>query len=467
MLVVISDLHLVDNTGGGRNLPKEAFREVFFCDIKSLAQDNNATEIKIVLLGDTIDLLRTAKWFDVAREDRPWGRNGLEDLNQDNRAAKNAGEERKSSKTEDVCLEILQKIIDENRPIFGFFRNIKYCFGPLISKEKVELIYVPGNHDRLINCYPSLKKKIVEVLDPTINETTVEGDYKNGGDWSFRECYISEKYGILARHGHQFDRWNYEGSCYQVPIGDVITTEIAARIPYEFKKEIKAKLRQIGFASPQERDDVDKEIEALTEEIDNIRPWSSLIPYLWRKSFTFSKFGKHGRNYLLILHKAIWRAVFSFFMIRFTWKWQFHLRSVRTILSGLWGALCQISQTLQKTIPDPCRDPFAKDAQSDCNTSNFKTPFILYGHTHSPAEIPLNRDPDRTDPDSIYVNTGTWRPRIIRTADRKEYTTLKTMTYVVFYGPKEDSWHRKPGTRSFDVWTGWESKQLDDKHVRY
>jgi len=61
------------------------------------------------------------------------------------------------------------------------------------------------------------------------------------------------KYGVLARHGHEYDVWNYEGSdnfndsdYAQVPIGDLITTEIAARLPCTV-------LKYVGNALPQNR----------------------------------------------------------------------------------------------------------------------------------------------------------------------------------------------------------------------
>jgi UDP-2,3-diacylglucosamine pyrophosphatase LpxH len=99
MLVVISDLHFVDGTAGEQDVPWQAFENVFLSDIAELADHNNAKEIKLLLLGDVIDLLRTRKWLETDTEDRPWGKNGLKDIKE--------FDPQKGSKTEKHCCWIL------------------------------------------------------------------------------------------------------------------------------------------------------------------------------------------------------------------------------------------------------------------------------------------------------------------------------------------------------------------------
>ena len=97
MLVVISDLHFVDGTSGDHNLPTDAFESVFLSDVIALARTRQATELKLLLLGDIPDLIRSEQWFLEQPEDRPWGANGLQDL----------AERNPDSRTEERCLEIL------------------------------------------------------------------------------------------------------------------------------------------------------------------------------------------------------------------------------------------------------------------------------------------------------------------------------------------------------------------------
>jgi hypothetical protein len=76
MLVAISDLHFVDGTAGEHNLPYSAFSSVFLSDIAAAARAKKAREIRILLLGDVVDLIRSTVWLEADPEDRPWGANG-------------------------------------------------------------------------------------------------------------------------------------------------------------------------------------------------------------------------------------------------------------------------------------------------------------------------------------------------------------------------------------------------------
>ena len=80
MLVAISDIHFVDGTAGEHNLPFSAFDNVFLLDVCALASEKEAKEVKVLLLGDIVDLIRSTKWFDLKPEDRPWGKRGLSDI---------------------------------------------------------------------------------------------------------------------------------------------------------------------------------------------------------------------------------------------------------------------------------------------------------------------------------------------------------------------------------------------------
>ncbi len=70
MLVFISDLHFIDETAGGHNIPAQAFKGAFE-DICNSCDEPE--EVRIVFLGDIFDLLRTTYWLKVPEADRPWG----------------------------------------------------------------------------------------------------------------------------------------------------------------------------------------------------------------------------------------------------------------------------------------------------------------------------------------------------------------------------------------------------------
>lgn len=67
MLVVISDIHFADGTAGEYNNPYAAFKSILLFDMAVLAKG-----LKILMLGDIVDIIRGTKWFGVGLPDMPW-----------------------------------------------------------------------------------------------------------------------------------------------------------------------------------------------------------------------------------------------------------------------------------------------------------------------------------------------------------------------------------------------------------
>jgi hypothetical protein len=242
MLIVISDLHLLDETAGKHNPSYGAFENVFLPHVVSLAKANRAKEIRLVLLGDTFEMLRTEHWLEAPPEERPWGAHGLADV----KATRVGGE------TEKWCLRILGVMPDDGRKesvpedtiLHRNWDSLRFIreFGDRMRRElgaelPVSTLYIPGNHDRLTNLYPSLRDAARSILDVTVAPSTVQGD--PDGEWWFLNEYLDEKHGVFARHGHQYDPLNFGGGNdftreghLQVPIGDLLAVEFATKLPY-------------------------------------------------------------------------------------------------------------------------------------------------------------------------------------------------------------------------------------------
>ncbi len=189
MLVAISDIHFTDGTAGEHNLPVTAFRDVLLSDIAMLAREKRATELKVLLLGDVIDLIRSERWFEIGLADRPWGDNGNRDV----------VSPRPGSLTEKKALEIIGRVSDdelkEERPPGGLdVRTVLYKnwstfklfreLGTEVSKSvgedlDVEVIYIPGNHDRLCNLYPSVRDEFKRILGLRADSSTPDWRYRN------------------------------------------------------------------------------------------------------------------------------------------------------------------------------------------------------------------------------------------------------------------------------------------------
>ncbi|MBW2206608.1 MAG: hypothetical protein JRG79_06825, partial [Deltaproteobacteria bacterium] len=248
MLVLISDLHFVDGSAGEHNVPVEAFH-IFFEDIGGTAKrlrgkGASIDEIKIVFLGDIFDVLRTEEWFSLPVSERPWGSN--------------------DKKIESHTNRMFDAIISKNQDTFDLLGGkLKGKFGFHVEPER---IYIPGNHDRLCNKYKSLRKKVRKNLGIPAAESPFDHHLKD------------VDHGVFARHGHEFDKFNFEGGTsydfkdyMRVPIGDPITTELVAKIPWKVMQH--PVVEKLNTA----------EQEALRrnlEEIENIRPFSATLEWL-------------------------------------------------------------------------------------------------------------------------------------------------------------------------------------------
>lgn len=166
-------------------------------------------------------------------------------------------------------------VLYKNWETFKLFREFKQQLKTKFEIDiPVEIIYVIGNHDRLCNLYPSVRDNLHKILGLTISPNTVQGDVK--GEWRFLCDFMDEAHGVYARHGHQFDAWNYGGrndytseGHLHAPIGDVLTTEFAAKIPWM--------LASLKNVYPEISDELIKNVK----DIDNVRPLSRVMEWIY------------------------------------------------------------------------------------------------------------------------------------------------------------------------------------------
>jgi hypothetical protein len=83
------------------------------------------------------------------------------------------------------------------------------------------------------------------------------------------------------------------------------------------------------------------------------------------------------------------------------------------------------------------------------------TRYIVCGHTHNPAMVPL-RPSSRGGEAQWYFNTGTWRKTILRSpvGETPSWAAVKQLAFSVFFDEEETE--RATGRRrtSFDFWQG-------------
>jgi UDP-2,3-diacylglucosamine pyrophosphatase LpxH len=433
MLVFISDLHFVDGTAGEHNLSHRAF-EYFFDDVEAIANKptNNVSEIKIVLLGDIFDLLRTENWFGYPVDERPWGLN--------------------SQALEVHALTIFDGITNhpENQQTFQLF---KQRLGGLTAACNLaaapRLFYLPGNHDRLVDRFPSLRKKVCDCLG-------LPPAWYNPQD-PFAHSYEDLAYGVFARHGHEYDKFNYEGgnaytfNDYQrVPIGDPITTELLARLPYA----LAARLQPVTWLTPQEK----QQIRENFQEIENVRPLSAVIEWLLYQV-------RQDRPLKEIIEDAVQDVVDYFENLDFVkdWyarhdKWTNWLDEADKIQAFLFLLRHFKLYSTEKLwdLAMEAKDYFVKDdlleaAPGEYSHLDPRIRYVVYGHTHDPLASPVRSIAGSAGPlEQVYLNTGTWRGRHFKCTQDDSFISWKNMTYVIFYREGE----RGNTFPVFETWTG-------------
>jgi len=435
MLVFISDLHFMDETAGHHNIPADAFKK-FLKNIKvhSDKTKNKDKEVKIVFLGDIFDLLRTEEWFKEKEEDRPWGNNT------------------KKMKMKKRAKIILEEIEKKNKETLNLLS--KKELEKQFKDTHVEIIYIPGNHDRLCWTIDALKEKVIKLLD--LNTSNNE---------NFKHYFCDLKYGVYASHGHEIDSFNYAGgSGYsdkdynKTPIGDLIATEIITKIPIELINKVESK----KLVDEKEKDQLKKNFQ----EIDNIRPIKETLEWLLLQI-------KENTKLKQIIQDTIIEVMQGFDNLQYVKeynKWhpfdtadavqylsmglqKIKLFSSENLLNVL-GYVLKIGGSISEKIGSTNLIYNVVDKK---HLNNIR--YIIMGHTHVPLQEPLFyfNPENRNKLKAIYFNTGTWRKTYYSypCEEGNCFTGRRNMNYVILYTSKE-----KPNKLNLPVFETWIGREL-------
>ncbi len=429
MLVIVSDLHFRDGTAGEHNVSTRAV-EGFLEALAAGSRSSGAREVKIVFLGDIFDLLRTEMWFDVPEAECPWG------------YVDSAPEalERHASRILDAILEH-----PVNRETFALLGgSLKERF-PAFAAEP-ERIYIPGNHDRLCAQFPSLWRKAQQALGAAAAPV--------------RHVYRDPRYGVLARHGHEWDVFNYEGGpafsdedYVRVPIGDAITTELVARLPYTIMKHPK-----VQELPPATREALRRNLQ----QIENVRPLHATLHWL------FYQIQQDGwlRG---VVEDAIDEVVAHFNALPFVRDWYRRhdrwphpfdeadqIQAVLLLLDKFrvtrMGGLLALAEALKGIRPRAAEE----SARKELTGADPDVYYLVCGHTHQPTQIPIQigQDAEGKPMERVYLNTGCWGTRHVEAAEGG-FISWKQMAYVVFHAEDEDlaPGQVRRGFPSFETWS--------------
>jgi UDP-2,3-diacylglucosamine pyrophosphatase LpxH len=477
VLAVISDLHFQHTShdalryvvGGEvrqlevhRNVTPEAFHR-FFAQIHALVDHRHSRDVELVFAGDIFELHRTPLWFFDGSGARP------SDLE--------IGEDRDGNSLRDVVHRILDHVVHDNAgcwpAIERFVRKGEYEFQGLAAKlpdgVKVRTRFLPGNHDRLVNAWPSVRARVRKLLEVEAPGGDAGApfphvlDYPRGADGS--------GYGVRIRHGHEYDAWNFpaevaEGKALAVPadvylrpcLGDYLTCDVATRMATCFRARYARALRAGGAQGEALR----WLFIALTE-FDDVRPFSLLLTYMAREfgqsdHETFEALRPVLRDAIeaaerhpFVLAEAKRLGVPSMKRLVAGWALKTVPFEILRALMGLSGTAAQFN--LDAEVPP------AELARLEPVLADGSVETVVAGHTHLPDQVPLPGDTPAAERQEgrFFLDTGTWRTTIRKGAGGC-FGRVRAFTMVFAYdAPERRVATQEPDLvegRRFETWTG-------------
>jgi UDP-2,3-diacylglucosamine pyrophosphatase LpxH len=394
MKIFISDIHLTDSH---KHQPIKLPR--LFDLLNNLTKkifEANFEEVEIVLLGDIFDFIKSDMWLN--NHLRPW-----EDC---------------TPHHVETVTNIFQSIYENN---LDFFNQLAQY---LSHYQFVKIVYIPGNHDRVINT--TMGENARSLLLSRLPNDNIANNF-------FRENYIDADLGIIASHGHEFDsnnRYSSKGAAF----GDAIVIELLMRLPLLVSQylNIPAANYHLDFIY----------------EIDNVRPqhpriiakWllTGIEKFLQRFPDARTAFQKALIEITERLSELLKSNIFEINPIS-SWWMRFLYTIIKLALSRIGflrtAAWLPVKRTRNKVYySQTIEDLIAVRGAGE----SFK--FAIYGHTHLPEIVPLQiSDAFKSTP--IYMNTGTWKntKRIADFPDDKSanFITWQEECVICIYNPDE------------------------------
>jgi UDP-2,3-diacylglucosamine pyrophosphatase LpxH len=430
MLVILSDVHLTDGTSGTTIVPR-AFKKFgdILTDIIGDPKKAKINKIDIVLLGDIFDVIRSSLWL----------RNGNQSRNRPIRPWSDPGE------TDDLGWNVERYTKEIVKAIINHPNNIKardylrQCKDDWAAKDvEVNFTYLMGNHDWLINRYDSTRLDIANFIGlPHPRWYSAN---------PFPEIHLFEEYGVLARHGDYYDRFNHEGDRNASSLGDAIVIDLLNRFPEEVRQKL-------GLEAD------DKLYKAL-KEIDNVRPILQAPAWIQGVCNYYSgmETGMETK-----IHRVWNDSVDRFFALDFVKQ---HDQWGPDITDALEMALRLTSsfsfERLQRILGNWVArgiyqnlDDYRRFAYNEWAIKKNLARYVVYGHTHKAEQIPMDTvsipGPPEEMVEKVYFNSGTWRKVFEPTAfdaENCEFIGWHVMTFLVFYLPEE-----REANRHFEMWS--------------
>ncbi len=446
MLIIVSDLHLGDGTTAA-SIPSSAF-EVFarrlnetayFASWRKDGSYRPIDSLDVILLGDILDPLHSTRWLE-SRDLRPWS-------------------DPYSAEYAPKLLEVTRAILEENKASMEILRRCAsgkvVRLAPATKRGrpdlktdaqiplKVKFHYMVGNHDWYYHLRGEAFDQIRAEIVKKMGLSNSISPFPHEADESPVLQEIFARYKVLARHGDQFDKFNFDsekGRDYGT-LGDVFTMDVCNRYPVEVQ-------RRYG-------DELPANVIDSLRRITNIRP--ALAAPLWISGQIKANVGASMEDEL----KEVWDEIAEEFL---------HLDFVRQADKSFQFDMVDAMEMLVKisgrasfsTINDVAvwvhekmwggEQSFLAHALKETAFSDNKAKHFIYGHTHHYELIPMDAKGSTPYVESqVYFNSGTWHTYYdlaMNNPKEQKFVPYQALTYLAFYANGEHE------GRAFDAWSG-------------
>ena len=489
MLVVLSDLHLSEDTYlGDRNPDPKALR-LFLSQMARTALEKKAKEIIIVLNGDIFDHIRSERWLNADKDGLTYKPYAPVDVSKGGIFPKEIDEK---------AWEIHQAIENDPkvRPTIDLLKAVARGEDDIFQNTpRPRFLFIPGTSDRPANLSPRINKRIREILNlqpqkpghgeensaKKTDESSVE---LKGSLTPFPNCLIfaeglpddypraedelgldpgSLDYALLVQHGHEYDwlscEFNLDDNVLSrtpgpsdrhlyamSPISDWIAIDLIMRLARDFLEECGGDSNaliprnQAIYRCLLDAQDVRPQLRVLQYLMWRLEggPWEQ-VRHLVRNILKEALNHHHLKNWLNS-HDRPWlpdRAD----------KIGAALGAFRRMGGAMPDSfLASMAQKVsRRTTPDKAPvELIRKDPIWRCDEIHM----LCHGHFHDPSNYNLavvDGNP------KVAVGTGTWRRNHRLCLDELSHLTDRSMNYCLFYRPEEQA--KEVGYR-MEFWRG-------------
>jgi UDP-2,3-diacylglucosamine pyrophosphatase LpxH len=390
----VSDLHLTDHDDGCAPSDRD-----LLAITQTLGDARTDEKHTLVLLGDIVDLLRSDRWHQLwLAGESPW---------RDIKGLRSNGFKRFTNSAADDCAwEIARQTVARYPKFVAELRD-------LVQAGRLEVIYVPGNHDYMAQLSPQVR----EVL---INAFSLRRNPKD----RLPEYFIDHATSVYAIHGHAYDPANWhlkpEGLW---AFGDAIVLRLVNRVMREAPQ-------LLGQTAPG------------IEDLDAIEPvMDTPIFVLW----LMNRLPAAKRKIL----KGLWNNSVRDLLALEDFRADGY-RAVKTERRALkLSTMLNLADFMTKhdRLVVETDDRWVRNVEeltSRGRAQRFR--YVLFGHTHHAGITLLDQSTPREP--RFYVNLGCWRKVVARPNRKKQGPFVPTRVSTMFVVDQ----HETPGYTLLREW---------------